>query len=239
MFGQYMPNMNLVQKSLLFLFGLLPASFQPVLVKTFFGQYPSVWWEQVHDQNAPEWEILPQSANIGEVILSKRNELGVLSNFAPTPFEYRGVRYASVEGFWQMLKFPEGPQDERSQGKVTWSNTREKIAQMSSYEAKTAGDEGSANMKALGISWVTFEGKKINYHENTRGEFYLLIREVMKEKLKQNASVRDMLLKTKGLKLLPDHHQGPNPPPAWRYFEIWMELRDELISSQDSVPKSS
>ena len=30
------------------------------------------------------WEILPQVAKSGEVILSKRNELGILSNFAAT-----------------------------------------------------------------------------------------------------------------------------------------------------------
>jgi len=36
------------------------------------------------------------------------NELGLLSNFAPTPFVFHGQRYASVEGFWQMMKYPEG-----------------------------------------------------------------------------------------------------------------------------------
>src|SRR5260221_974694 len=39
----------------------------------------------------------------------KRNELGLLSNFAPTPFTFRGQRYASLEGFWQMMLYPEGP----------------------------------------------------------------------------------------------------------------------------------
>ena len=37
---------------------------------------------------APAWEIFPQDAKAGEVILSKRNELGLLSNFAPTPFAF-------------------------------------------------------------------------------------------------------------------------------------------------------
>ena len=65
-------------------------------------------------EGAPEWEILPQEAKPGEVILSKRNELGLLSNFAATPFEFRGKRYASLEGFWQMMKYPEGPDDPRA-----------------------------------------------------------------------------------------------------------------------------
>jgi hypothetical protein len=77
--------------------------------------YPAHWWAAVSKEGAPEWEIMPQEAKRGEVILSKRNELGLLSNFAATPFEYRGKRYASLEGFWQMMKYPEG----RSTGQVS------------------------------------------------------------------------------------------------------------------------
>jgi hypothetical protein len=58
-------------------------------------------------RRSPEWEVLPQEAGPGEVILSKRHELGLLSNFAPTPFTFRGRRYASLEGFWQMMLYPE------------------------------------------------------------------------------------------------------------------------------------
>jgi hypothetical protein len=73
--------------------------------------YPAHWWTPVPDASAPAWEILPQAAKPGEVILSKRNELGILSNFAATPFTLRGKRYASLEGFWQMMLYPEGPGD--------------------------------------------------------------------------------------------------------------------------------
>src|SRR5262245_33594259 len=78
------------------------------------AKYPATWWEEVSEDDAPSWEILPQEALAGEVILSKRNELGVLSNFAPTPFEFRGQKYASLEGFWQAMKYPEGEDDERA-----------------------------------------------------------------------------------------------------------------------------
>ncbi len=61
--------------------------------------YTAVWFAPINDRNKPSWEILPQEAKAGEVILSKRNELGILSNFAATPFELDGKRYASVEGF--------------------------------------------------------------------------------------------------------------------------------------------
>ena len=30
----------------------------------------------------------------------------MIANFATTPFELDGVRYASVEAFWQSLRFP-------------------------------------------------------------------------------------------------------------------------------------
>ena len=59
------------------------------------NSYPAVWFAPINDPNKPDWEILPQEAKAGEVILSKRNELGILSNFAATPFELYGTRYAS------------------------------------------------------------------------------------------------------------------------------------------------
>src|SRR2546423_15610192 len=76
--------------------------------------YPARWWTPVSNKGAPSWEVLPQEAGPGEVILSKRNELGLLSNFAATPFKFRGKHYASLEGFWQMMKYPEGPEDARA-----------------------------------------------------------------------------------------------------------------------------
>ncbi|HVS20996.1 MAG TPA: hypothetical protein VHD88_04070 [Pyrinomonadaceae bacterium] len=83
-----------------------------------------------------DWEILPQEAGPGEVILSRRNELGLLSNFAPTPFVFHGKRYASLEGFWQMMKYPEGPNDPRAKCPgLEWKYTREQVAQMVSFEA--------------------------------------------------------------------------------------------------------
>src|SRR6476620_994675 len=120
------------------------------------GNYPAVWFAPVNDPNKPDWEILPQEAKAGEVILTKRNELGILSNFAATPFEMDGKQYASVEGFWQMMLYPEGPDDERAKDtRVTWKFTREQVAQMTAFEAKSAGTLAEENMKTLGIDWVT------------------------------------------------------------------------------------
>jgi len=178
---------------------------------------------------APAWEILPQEAGPGEVILSKRNELGLLSNFAATPFEFRGKRYASLEGFWQMMKYPEGPDDPRARFPgLVWPYTRDQVAQMTAFEAKRAGTLAEENMKKMGIGWVTFEGKQIEYRAKERGEHYRLIVEATREKVRQNPEVKRVLLSTGNLILKPDHHQEPDAPAAWRYYDILTEIRSEL-----------
>jgi predicted NAD-dependent protein-ADP-ribosyltransferase YbiA (DUF1768 family) len=192
-------------------------------------RYPAEWWAAVPTAGAPEWEILPQEAGPGEVILSKRNELGLLSNFAATPFDFRGKRYASLEGFWQMMKYPEGPDDPRATHPgITWAHTREEVAQMTAFEAKKAGDLASQNMRAMDIDWVTFEGKQFKYRPSEPGEHCRLIVEATREKVRQNPEVRRVLLATGDLVLKPDHYQGKNPPAAWRYYDILTNIRQEL-----------
>lgn len=193
------------------------------------SRYPAHWWKPVSREGAPTWEILPQEAGPGEVILSKRNELGRLSNFAATPFTFKGQRYASLEGFWQMMKYPEGPKDLRAKFPgLAWKYTREQVAQLTSFDAKNAGTLAEENMKKMGISWVTFAGRRIEYRSQAAGEHYRLIVAATRAKVKQNPAVRKVLLATGDLILKPDHHQGLNPPPAWRYYEILTQIRTEL-----------
>jgi predicted NAD-dependent protein-ADP-ribosyltransferase YbiA (DUF1768 family) len=202
-----------------------------------FAQYPPHWWTPVPEAGKPDWEILPQAARPGEVILSKRNELGILSNFAATPFDYRGHRYASVEGFWQMMLYPEGAADPRRKPEIVWPHTREQVAAMTAFEAKDAGTEAEENMHKLGVDWVTFEGHRMPYRSTTRGEHYRLIVAAMRAKLQQNPKVREILLATGTLILLPDHIQEANAPPEWQYFQIWMELRGDLQRATSSPSK--
>lgn len=193
------------------------------------ARYPAHWWTPVEDAQKPAWEILPQAAKPGEVVLSKRNELGILSNFAATPFTLHGKRYASVEGFWQMMLYPEGENDPRATFPgVTWRHTREQVAQMTSFEAKDAGTLAEENMRRMGIGWVSFEGRRMPYRSSRKGEHYRLIVEAMCAKLEQNPRVRKILLATGDLILLPDHVEEPGAPAEWRYCEIWMKLRTEL-----------
>ncbi len=191
--------------------------------------YPARWWAPVSKEGAPAWEILPQEAGPGEVILSKRNELGLLSNFAATPFTFHGRRYASLEGFWQMMKYPEEANDPRAKfPQLTWPYTREQVSQMTAFEAKRAGTLAEENMKKMSVGWVTFEGKQIEYRPKEPAEHYRLIVEATREKVRQNPEVKKVLLSTGHLILKPDHHQEPNAPAAWRYYEILTQIRSDL-----------
>ena len=193
------------------------------------ARYPPHWWTPVSTAGKPDWEILPQEAGPGEVILSKRNELGLLSNFAATPFTFRGKRYASLEGFWQMMLYPEGPRDPRAQFHgVEWKYTRAQVARMTSFEAKAAGTLAEENMKQLGINWATFAGRRFTYRSAVPGEHYQLIVAATWAKVEQNPAVKRVLLATGDLILKPDHHPEPNAPPEWRYFEILTQIRAAL-----------
>jgi hypothetical protein len=193
--------------------------------------YPAHWWTPVSKAGAPGWEILPQQARSGEVVLSKRNELGLLSNFAPTPFVFHHRHYASIEGFWQAMKYPENSRDQRAMFPgLEWRYTRVQVEQMSGFDAKRAGDLANTNMAAMHINWVTFEGHEIEYRPSQPGDHYRLIVAATWQKVLQNAPVRRVLLSTGGLVLKPDHKQEPTAPAAWRYYEILTDIRWSLQS---------
>jgi predicted NAD-dependent protein-ADP-ribosyltransferase YbiA (DUF1768 family) len=168
--------------------------------------YPPTWWQPVPREQAKSWEILPQDAKPGEVILSKRNELGVFSNFANTPFELDGENYASVEALWQAMKWPEG------------SKERARVKMLSGSEAKKAGRKTDT---------VSYQGKKFKYKTTGQRQHYEIIRRAILAKVEQNPTVKALLMKTKGLALKPDHHQPKDAPPSYRYFDILMEIRDQ------------
>jgi predicted NAD-dependent protein-ADP-ribosyltransferase YbiA (DUF1768 family) len=193
------------------------------------ARYPAHWWAPVSREGAPAWEILPQEAGPGEVIVSKRHELGLLSNFAATPFVFRGVRYASLEGFWQMMLYPEGPEDPRAKFPgLAWPHTREQVSQMTGFEAKDAGTLAEQNMARMGIDWVTFEGGRFPYRPDRPGRHYDLIVAATREKVRQNPKVQQVLLATRDLTLRPDHHEEAGARAAWRYCDILMQIRAKL-----------
>ena len=204
---------------------------QVVLADDIAGRegFPSEWWTEVPRDQAASWEILPQDAGPGQVILSKRTELGQFSNFTETPFAIDGRTYRSVEGFWQAMKFPESAIDPRATfAGVIWSHQRPEVAQMIGFEAKAAGDQGTSNMRLMGMNWVTYNGVQMDYRVPIKGPHYDLIVRAMRQKLEANPALKTLLLRTGDLVLCPDHDQG-DAPPAWKYYAIYMELRAELM----------
>jgi predicted NAD-dependent protein-ADP-ribosyltransferase YbiA (DUF1768 family) len=193
------------------------------------ARYPAHWWTPLPPEGAPDWEILPQAAGPGEVIVSKRHELGLLSNFAATPFTFRGRRYASLEGFWQAMLYPEGPGDPRATFPgLEWPHSRDEVARMTAFAAKEAGAQAERNMRRMGIGWVTFEGRRFAYRSARPGRHYRLIVAAMREKVRQNPEVRRVLLATGDLVLRPDHREEAGACPEWRYCDVLMRIRAEL-----------
>ncbi len=210
---------------------LLAALFSCASQKTK-NQYPDHWWAVVPDSERAVWEILPQAADRekGEVILSKRNELGLLSNFAATPFNFGGKKYASLEGFWQMMKYPEGEQDPRMSKKVKWEFTRDQVSAMSAFDAHAAGVKAEQNMKELGIDWISFDGKRLVFKTVPQDidRHYTIIESAMRAKVEQNPKVKEVLMATGDLILKPDHFEDKDGTKSWQYYAIYMKLRDEM-----------
>ncbi len=160
----------------------------------------------------------------------------MLSNFYAAPFTLEGLRFGSVEGLWQSLKYPENAQDPRNSPEVSWPYTRAQVEMMTAFEAKDAGDIASKNMTQLKIKWVCFKGEKIEYKGKDQKRHYELIFKATVEKVQQNASVKELLLKTGDLKLMPDHKQEANSPPAYAYYDIAMKIREALVKGEEPKP---
>jgi predicted NAD-dependent protein-ADP-ribosyltransferase YbiA (DUF1768 family) len=199
-----------------------------------YADYPANWWKPFPKDQAESWEILPQDALVGEVILSKRTELGIFSNLSPSPIEFEGEQYASVEAFWQMMKFPDpkDAQDERNTFAQDYTISREAVKKLVMFEAKHAGDLANKVMKEHSINWVSYQGKKFNYKDMGEGSqyHYELIYQVILAKVNQNPEIKNLLIQTGSLKLKPDHTQAANSPKAYYYFDILMDIRNKLIN---------
>jgi predicted NAD-dependent protein-ADP-ribosyltransferase YbiA (DUF1768 family) len=193
--------------------------------------YPAAWFAPLPaGTKVASWEITPDAAKPGEAILSKRTELGVFSNFAATPFELDGKRYASIEGLWQSMYYPEGDDDARAK-LGTWPRTRAEVEQLTAFEAKRAGDEARKVFEAAKEKpFMTYRGRRFDsWGSEEDRKFHLdVIERATRAKVEQNPAVKELLLRTGELVLKPDHHQPKDAPPSFFYFEILMRLRAEL-----------
>jgi predicted NAD-dependent protein-ADP-ribosyltransferase YbiA (DUF1768 family) len=195
--------------------------------------YPAHWWKQFPDSaRSGDWEILPHEAKVGEVILSKKNELGIFSNFGATPFSYDGEKYGSIEGFWQMMKYPDPKDINDPRNKFTneYPYTRDEVKLLDGFIGKKAGDDANKINKKYGVKDVSYKGKHFNYKDRASGSafHYQIIKGATQAKIYQNHDTRELLITTRGLVLRPDHTQGSSPPPSYEYFKILMGIRKNL-----------
>jgi predicted NAD-dependent protein-ADP-ribosyltransferase YbiA (DUF1768 family) len=130
----------------------------------------------------------------------------LISNFAHTPFELDGQSYASVEGFWQGLKFP-GEED------------RQRIATLHGDEAKRAGAQAPES--------DSFEYGGVTYRTGC-AEHWELMRLACWAKFTQHPGAREALLATSTRPLTHRLRRDSRTIPGVIMAEIWMKTRTRL-----------
>ncbi len=138
--------------------------------------------------------------------LSKDPLVAILGNLAPTPFTLDGQRYASVESFWQGLKF-EGDAD------------RQRLALLDGRRAKSEGS--AANQPAT----FAYAGETI---AAGTWRHWGLMERANRAKFEQNEEARAALLATGERPL--EHVVRPDSKtiPGVIMARIWMRIRNDL-----------
>lgn len=136
-----------------------------------------------------------------------------LSNFSADAFLLDGEKMASVEGFIQGTKFPEG------------HPTRQQAF-------KSVGVEAKRMSKKAERKFVWWKGRAISYGSS---EHYKLIERAIRAKFEQNTTAMDALLATRGMMLTHDlgHPDPPNTSlPARVFCDILTRIREETLQAR-------
>lgn len=157
-------------------------------------------------QNEPAINVASNSENPTEAILS---------NLANTPFELDGKNYASVEAFWQWLKF-------------SIEEERIRISGMFLIASKKIGDAGDNREGHFEYLWQQYIVGSQEHHE--------LMRRAIRAKLEQNPKALKLLLETWNTPIIhePKKKDGTLYPdsttiPAAVFSGMLMELRNEFL----------
>ena len=146
---------------------------------------------------------------------SKDPGIQLISNLAATPFELDGVEYASIEGYWQGLKFPDEAR-------------RRQIAQLSGQEARRAGFDA--------IETDSFRYGEQVVRTGTSDQWQLMKRACF-AKFSQHMQAKTALLETGNRPLSHRTRRDSRTIPGVIMAEIWMKIRAklnprELVASQ-------
>ena len=133
----------------------------------------------------------------------------LISNFAHTPFELDGLRYAGIEGFWQGLKFPS-------------DEDRHRLALLHGSEAKDAG------FYAPPADAVTYQGAEIRVGTWQHWE---LMERACRAKFDQNRDARDALRGTGNRPMVHEMKPDSRTIPGVIMASIWMRIREGLAGT--------
>lgn len=137
----------------------------------------------------------------------------LLSNLAHTPFSLDSREYASVEAFWQWLKYSN-------------EEERKRIATLSGIESKKIWNNGDnvGEFEYNGETYIVWSDE----HQD-------LMRRAIRAKLEQNSNVLSLLLATGNTPIIhdPKKKDGSSYPDSktipWRMFsEILMKIRWDM-----------
>lgn len=141
----------------------------------------------------------------------------LIANLAPTPFEVDGRPFASVEGFWQGLKFAEGAE-------------RDHVAGLAGHEARRAGGRVPYG------ETVTYQGKPARVGTI---EHWALMEKACTAKFEQHEAARAALLSTAPRRLEHKVKVDSKTIPGVIMAEIWMRLRGRLEDGKWGQPPIS
>ena len=132
--------------------------------------------------------------------------LQLVSNFAHTPFVLDHREYASIEGFWQGLKFPQAAD-------------RLRLASLHGDEARDAG------LLAPAADAFDYAGRIIR---TGTFEHWQLMERACVAKFEQNPAARDALLSTGGRPITHRVEPDSRNIPGVIMAEIWLRIRDHF-----------
>jgi predicted NAD-dependent protein-ADP-ribosyltransferase YbiA (DUF1768 family) len=143
--------------------------------------------------------------------------LRLASNFAHTPFRLDGLAYASIEGFWQGLKFP----DEAD---------RRRLAALHGTAARDAGHGAPA------ADSFVYGGETVRV--GTWGHWQLM-EKACRAKFSQHAAAREALLSTGRRPLVHEVEPDSRNIPGAVMAAIWTRIRDGLRPAQPGEPPTA
>jgi predicted NAD-dependent protein-ADP-ribosyltransferase YbiA (DUF1768 family) len=173
-----------------------------------FATQPNVGTGATLVRLGPRLEACREPINVTSM---SPDPIRLIANFAPTPFELDGVRYACVEAFWQSLRFP--------------LEERTRIAALDGATAKRESDAQPYG------SHITYLGQAIPVGAY---DHWQLMRRACRAKFQQNADARAALMGTGDRPLVHRVRRDSRTIPGVIMAEIWMKLRADLRRSDSS-----